>query len=154
MKLRLLAVGTKSPAWIRSGFDEYAKRLPPEMPLELIEIAAPKHRGGADKFIQVEGAKMAAHIKDGDWVVALEENGRQVSSAQLAHKLDDWRMHGRNVTFLVGGSDGLSDEVTRRANERMSLSALTLPHYLVRVMLAEALYRAWSICNGHPYHRA
>ena len=112
------------------------------MPLELVEIAAPKHRGGADKFVQMEGAKMAAHIKDGDWVVALEENGRQVSSAQLAHKLDDWRMHGRDVTFLVGGSDGLSDEVTRRANERMSLSALTLP------------YRAWSICTGHPYHRA
>jgi 23S rRNA (pseudouridine1915-N3)-methyltransferase len=154
MKLRVLAVGTKPPAWIRSGFDEYAKRLPPETPLELIEIAAPKHRGSADKFVQLEGAKMTAQINQGDWVVALEENGRQVSSAQLAKKLEEWRMQGCDVTFLIGGSDGLSEAARQRANERMSLSALTLPHYLVRVIVAEALYRAWSISAGHPYHRA
>ena len=84
----------------------------------------------------------------------LEEGGRAVSSAQLAAKMDNWRMQGHNVVFLVGGSDGLADNVLARANERMSLSALTFPHYMVRVLLAEALYRAWSICSGHPYHRA
>ena len=154
MKIRMLAVGTKAPAWISRGFAEYAKRLPPEMPLELVEIAAPKHRGDASKFVQMEGAKMAGMIKQDDWVVALEERGRAVSSVQLADKLDHWRMQGSDVVFLIGGSDGLSDVVTQRANESLSLSALTLPHYLVRIVVAEALYRAWSICAGHPYHRA
>ena len=154
MKLRLLSVGTKSPAWVRSGFEEYAKRMPPEMPLELVEISAPKHRGDSAKFVQAEGSKMAAQIGDQDWVVALDEGGRQLSSLQLADKLENWRSQGQNVTLLVGGSDGLSAAVVERANETVSLSALTLPHYMVRVLVAEALYRAWSICSGHPYHRA
>lgn len=154
MKLRLLSVGTKSPAWVRDGFDEYARRMPKEMPLELVEIGAPKHRGNAEKFVQAEGAKMAAQIHANDWVVALAENGRQVSSVQLAEKIDGWRMMGRDVTFLVGGSDGLDEGVLNRADEHLSLSALTLPHYMVRVIVAEALYRAWSIGAGHPYHRA
>jgi len=97
---------------------------------------------------------MLAQISASEWVVALEEGGRAVTSVQLAQRLDAWRLQAQNVTFLVGGSDGLSEAVVARANERMSLSSLTFPHYVVRVILAEALYRAWSISSGHPYHRA
>jgi 23S rRNA (pseudouridine1915-N3)-methyltransferase len=154
MKLRILSVGNKAPAWVQKGFDEYAKRLPRDMPLTLVELAAPKHHGDAQKFVAAEGQKMAAQLDASDWVVALDESGKAVSSMQLAAKMDQWRMQGQNVSFLVGGSDGLADSVLNRANERMSLSALTFPHYVVRVILAEALYRAWSICSGHPYHRA
>lgn len=154
MKLRLLSVGTKAPAWVRDGFNEYAKRMPKEMPLELVEITAPKHHGKADKFVQAEGARMTAQIHDNEWVVALAENGRQVSSVQLAEKIGQWRMLGQDVALLIGGSDGLGEVALNRANETMSLSSLTLPHYMVRVVVAEALYRAWSIGTGHPYHRA
>lgn len=154
MKLRILSVGTKPPGWVREGFVAYAKRLPVEMPLELVEIAAPKHRGDVRAFVEAEGAKMVAQISPKERVVALEDSGVTVSSAQLAAKLDNWRMQGQNVVFLIGGSDGLSAAALERAQERMSLSALTLPHYMVRVVLAEALYRAWSINVGHPYHRA
>ncbi len=128
--------------------------MPPELPIELIEIPAPKHGRETDRFVQAEAAKMMSHILSSDWVVALDEGGKQVSSVQLAQKLDQWRMQGMNVTLLVGGSDGLGAEVLARANEKMALSALTFPHYMVRVILAETLYRAWSIGVGHPYHRA
>lgn len=154
MKIRILSVGSKSPAWVQAGFAEYAKRIPREFSLTLEEVAAPKHHDKSSRFVQQEGEKMLAKIPTTDWVVALEEGGRQVTSVQLSDKLDEWRMQGNNVVFLVGGSDGLSDAVLARANERMSLSSLTFPHYLVRVILAEALYRAWSISSGHPYHRA
>ena len=154
MKMRLLSVGTKSPAWVRSGFEEYARRLPPEMPLQLTEITAPKHRGSADQFVHAEGEKMLAQITDNDWVVAMDERGRCVSSHQLAQRMEQWRMQRQNIVFMVGGSDGLAQAAKERANEQLSLSGLTLPHYMVRVILAEALYRAWTICSGHPYHRA
>lgn len=153
MKIRILSVGNKSPAWVQSGYAEYAKRMPPDLPLSLVEIPAPKHHTDPAKFVQQEGAKMMVQLQSSEWVVALEEGGKTVTSTELAKKLDDWRMQGQNVTFLVGGSDGLSDSVLNRANERMSLSSLTFPHYFVRVILAEALYRAWSISTGHPYHR-
>jgi 23S rRNA (pseudouridine1915-N3)-methyltransferase len=154
MKIRIVSVGTKAPAWVCSGFAEYAKRMPPDLPVELIEIPAPKHLGDTEKFMQVEAAKMTAQVDAADWVVALDEHGKSVSSVELAKKLDRWRMQGQNVVFLVGGSDGLGQAARERANEKISLSTLTFPHYVVRVILAEALYRAWSISVGHPYHRA
>ena len=154
MKLRIVSVGTKAPAWVQAGLAEYTKRMPKEMLVELVEIPAPKHGGDKSKHLQTEAAKMMAVIGNDDWVVALDEKGKQVSSLQLAGKLDQWRMGGTNVVFLVGGADGLGEAVKGRANETLSLSELTLPHYLVRVVLAEALYRAWSITVGHPYHRA
>ena len=153
MKIRILSVGSKSPAWVQSGYTEYAKRMPPDLPMSLVEIPAPKHHSDPTKFVQQEGAKMMAQLPSSEWVVALEEGGKSVTSKELAKKLDHWRMQGENVTFLVGGSDGLSNSALSRANERMSLSSLTFPHYVVRVILAEALYRAWSISTGHPYHR-
>lgn len=154
MKLRIVAVGTKSPAWVQTGYSEYAKRLPPELKMQLVEVSAPKHQGDPAKFRHTEGEKMLTNIQPADWVVALEEGGKNLSSVELAKHLDAWRMQGQDVIFVVGGSDGLSDAVLQRANMRMSLSALTFPHYMVRVILAETLYRAWSISAGHPYHRA
>ena len=153
MKLTIVAVGHKAPAWVKTGYAEYAKRLPRELSLDLIEIPAPRHHGDSAKFIQLEGDRMVGHLSPDDWVVALEEGGRPATSSQLAEKLSGWQMSGQNVAFLVGGSDGLADIALNRANERMSLSSLTFPHYFVRVILAEALYRAWSISAGHPYHR-
>jgi 23S rRNA (pseudouridine1915-N3)-methyltransferase len=154
MKLTIVAVGNKAPSWVKTGYSEYAKRLPRELSLDLIEIPAPRHHNDPAKFVQLEGAKMTSHLSAGDWVVALEEGGRPCTSSALAQKISNWQMAGQNVTFLVGGSDGLADIALNRANERMSLSSLTFPHYVVRVILAEALYRAWSISAGHPYHRA
>jgi len=146
-------VGNKAPAWVQVGFAEYAKRMPPDLALELIEIAPPKHRGDVKKFVQIEAEKIQKQLRRGDWVIALDERGRDVSSRELATKLDQWKMLGQRVVFLIGGSDGLAPELLKRANESLSLSNLTFPHYAVRVILGEALYRAWSISSGHPYHR-
>jgi len=154
MKLRILAVGNKAPSWIKDGYAEFAKRFPPDMKLELCEIAPSKHRGDPQKFKADEASRIEARIGKGDWLVALDEGGRTTTSVELGAKMDQWRIQPGNVAFLIGGSDGLAPELLQRANERLSLSALTLPHYLVRVVLAEALYRAFSISMNHPYHRA
>jgi 23S rRNA (pseudouridine1915-N3)-methyltransferase len=153
MKLRIISVGTKCPGWVRQGFDEYAKRMPREMPLSLQEIPAPRHHQDSNKVDEVEGKKIAEKIGPSDWVVALDEQGKSFDSKTLAQALDGWRDLGKDVVFLIGGANGLSDALLDRANQRISLSALTFPHYLVRVLIAEALYRAHSICIGHPYHR-
>lgn len=153
MKLRVISVGSKCPGWISQGFDEYAKRLPKEMPLTLVEIPAPKHHQDSTKIDELEGKKIAQKLDPSDWVVALDEGGREFNSKALAKELSGWRELGRNVVFLIGGANGLSEDLLARADQRISLSALTFPHYLVRVLLAETLYRAWSISISHPYHR-
>ena len=153
MKLRIISVGTKCPAWVRQGFDEYAKRMPREIPLSLQEIPAPRHHQDSNKIDEVEGKKIAEKIGAGDWVVALDERGKSFDSKALARALNEWRDRGKDVVFLIGGANGLSESLLNRADQRVSLSALTFPHYLVRVLIAEALYRAHSICIGHPYHR-
>ena len=153
MKLRIISVGTKCPGWVRQGFDEYAKRMPREMPLSLLEIPAPRHHQDSNKVDEVEGKKIAEKIGPSNWVVALDEHGKSFDSKALAQALDGWRDLGKDVVFLIGGANGLSDALLDRANQRISLSALTFPHYLVRVLIAEALYRAHSIYIGHPYHR-
>ncbi len=161
MKIRLLAVGTKPPNWVDAAFAEYAKRMPRDMPLELVQIPAAKHLGGkgakagsTTRFIRQEGDKMLLQIGKGERLIALDEGGQAVSSQGLSTKLQSWRDMGGDVCLAVGGSDGLAPALLERADECLSLSSLTLPHYLVRVVVAEALYRAWSICIGHPYHRA
>ncbi len=154
MQLKIVAVGAKAPEWVRMGFAEYAKRMPAEMPLSLVEIPAPRHQGDSKRYLRAEGEKTLAKVADGDWVVALDEHGKRSRSAQLADKLGRWRMEGHNVTFVIGGADGLDDAVRQRANEMLSLSELTFPHYLARLVLVEAIYRAWTIHTGHPYHRA
>lgn len=155
MRIHLLAVGQKMPDWIKKGYDEYVKRLPVSCSLKLVEIA-PGHRGkSADikRAIEDESQKMLAAIPEGALVVALDEKGKAWSTKALAEQLDEWMHSGRDVALLVGGPDGLSDACRQRAERVWSLSALTLPHPLVRVVLAEQIYRAWSVTQGHPYHR-
>ena len=153
MKLRVISVGNKCPAWIRQGFDEYAKRMPKEMPLSLTEIAAPKHHQDSSKINELEAKKILEKIQSSDWVIALDEKGRHYSSPALAGELEGWRELGKDVVFIVGGANGLAPELLERADQQLSLSSFTFPHYLVRVLIAETLYRAWSISIGHPYHR-
>lgn len=156
MRIRLICVGTKMPAWVTTGFQEYAKRLPADCRLELVEIP-PGHRGkGADvqRAIEKESRLILAALGKDERVVALDVEGRQWSTEQLAKTVGEWQMGGQNVALLIGGPDGLSAECLALAQQRWSLSNLTYPHPLVRVILAEQIYRAWSLLNNHPYHRA
>ena len=143
------------PAWVTTGYQEYAKRLPAHMQLQLQELP-PGFRGAsadAARAIQKEGQAMLAAIGHDERVVALDVKGKPWSTEQLAQQCADWQMDGRNVSLLVGGPNGLAQECLHRAEQKWSLSPLTLPHPLVRVLLAEQLYRAWSILNHHPYHK-
>ena len=154
MKLRLVAVGAKSPGWVDAGYAEYARRMPRECALELVEIAPANRKGWpVARMLADEGERILARVARTDHVVALDVAGKTCSTEQLAKKLDNWRMQGGDVSFLIGGADGLDPSCLARANESISLSAMTFPHQLVRVMLAEQLYRAWTLLHGHPYHR-
>lgn len=155
MRISIVCVGHKMPAWIRSGFGEYEKRMPPEIRVELVELK-PEERGAgksAEKATELEGARLIAAIPAGATVYALDEKGRTVTTQGLAVMLAGWMREGTHPAFLIGGADGLADAVKERADKLVSLSALTLPHGLVRVLLAEQLYRASSILANHPYHR-
>ncbi|MEE8057742.1 MAG: 23S rRNA (pseudouridine(1915)-N(3))-methyltransferase RlmH [Pseudomonadales bacterium] len=155
MRIRLIAVGTKMPQWVGQGVDEYCKRLPPELKLEIKEIALGKRGKGADiqRAINSEGLQMKVAIGERDRVIALDVKGKLWSTEKLAAELRNWQLQGNNISLLVGGPDGLAADCLQRADQRWSLSALTLPHPLVRIVLAEQLYRAWTINNHHPYHR-
>lgn len=143
------------PGWVEQGYQEYAKRLPAECALRLHEIPAGKRGKNADiaRLTRQEGEKMAAVIPKGAHVVALEVRGKAWSTEQLSLRLDNWLSGGRDVALLVGGPEGLEPGLSAAADERWSLSPLTLPHPLVRIVVAEQIYRAWSILKGHPYHR-
>lgn len=154
-RLRIVAVGHKMPDWVQSGFDEYRKRMPREYAVELKELA-PVHRGkNADvaRAIEQEGEQVLAALAPGDHVVALEVKGKSWSTEALAEFMQKRLDEGERISFLIGGADGLSAACRQRAQTQWSLSALTLPHPLVRVLLMEQLYRAWSILHSHPYHR-
>ena len=156
MHTRIISVGERMPNWVAEGFAEYAKRLSRELPLELVEIKPGARGKGRDpqRAIHDEGQAILAALPRDAQVVALDGRGRPWSSEQLAERLAEWRMSGRDLTFLVGGPDGHAPEVLARADQRWSLGELTLPHMLVRLVLAEQLYRAAMIAAGHPYHRA
>jgi len=155
MKIKLLAVGTKMPAWVITGFNEYNKRMPREMSVEIVELPIGPRGKGADlkRAIKKEGDAMLAAIPSGDWVVALEVTGKSWSTEQLSEQMESWQLQGRNLCLLIGGPDGLDPRCTALANQKWSLSALTLPHPMVRILLSEQLYRAWSLIQGHPYHK-
>jgi len=155
MRISLIAVGSKMPSWVEQGYQEYARRLPADCTLRLVEIPAGKRGKGADivRITQQEGEKMLAAIPKGARIVTLEVTGRAWTTEQLSTELDSWLHDGRDVALLVGGPEGLAPECVTRAEQRWSLSSLTLPHPLVRVVVAEQLYRAWSILQNHPYHR-
>ncbi|RWR00775.1 50S rRNA methyltransferase [[Pantoea] beijingensis] len=155
MKLQLVAVGTKMPDWVQSGFMEYLRRFPKDMPLELIEVPAGKRGKNADikRILEKEGEGMLAAVGKGNRIVTLDIPGHPWETPQLAHQLERWKQDGRDVSLLIGGPEGLSPACKAAAEQSWSLSALTLPHPLVRVLVAESLYRAWSITANHPYHR-
>ncbi len=156
MRIHLIAAGTKMPSWVEQGYADYAGRLPPECKITLKEIPLGASRSGGDarKAIQEEGAKMLAALPEGAGVTALEVKGKPLDTEALAKLLNQWLQEGRDQALLVGGPDGLAPECVAKANLKWSLSPLTLPHGLVRVVVAEQLYRAWSILKNHPYHRA
>ncbi len=156
MRIHLLAVGTRMPSWVVEGYREYTKRLPRECSLQLVEIPpAKRHKSlSAEQARQQEGQAILAALPKDCSVVALDVRGKPWSTETLAAQLDDWLVSGRDVALLVGGPDGLSDACLERADQHWSLSALTYPHALVRIVLAEQLYRAWTINTGHPYHRS
>lgn len=156
MKIHLLAVGGRMPDWIKAGYAEYAQRLPPECALQLIEIAAGKRGPKADigRVLREEGERLMAAVPSGSCLIALDERGQQWSTAELAEQLTGWLRDGRDLSLLVGGPDGLDASCRARAQRHWSLSRLTLPHPLVRVLVAEQVYRAWSLLHNHPYHRA
>ncbi|MFU9136252.1 23S rRNA (pseudouridine(1915)-N(3))-methyltransferase RlmH [Erwinia tasmaniensis] len=155
MKLQLVAVGTKMPDWVQSGFMEYLRRFPKDMPLELVEVPAGKRGKNADirRILDKEGELMLAAMGKGNRVVTLDIPGQPWETPHLATQLERWKQDGRDVSLLIGGPEGLSPACKAAAEQSWSLSALTLPHPLVRVLVAESLYRAWSITANHPYHR-
>ena len=156
MRISVIAVGTRMPAWVTQGIVEYTKRLPRELKPVWREIPLAK-RGKdatAQQLCAAEGEQILKAIAPGERVIALEVGGKRVSTLQLSQHLEGWQMSGDNYSFLIGGPDGLSPACLARAEQRWSLSDLTLPHPLVRVVWAEQLYRAWTITVNHPYHRA
>ena len=155
MRLVIVAVGERQPAWAREAFDEFAKRMPAEARLALVEVKAePRDRGKTtEQAMAAEAQRLRIAIPRGGWVVALDEHGQRRTTAQLAQRLTHWRGLGRSVALLIGGPDGLASALKEGADETLRLSDLTLPHALARVLLAEALYRASSVLAGHPYHR-
>jgi len=155
MLIRLLAIGTKMPQWITDGFQDYAKRFTGGCTLELCEIPAEKRTKNSDipRLIEREGEKLLAAIKPGNHVIALDVKGQSWNTEQLANQLKQWQIHSRPIDLLIGGPDGLSAACIQKAELRWSLSPLTLPHPLVRIVLAEQIYRAMSILQNHPYHR-
>ncbi len=155
MKIHLIAVGKKIPDWVNSGYAEFSKRMPPELQINLIEIT-PSVRNKSttiEKNIKEEGERIQSAIPANSKLIVLDEKGKNFSSIDLSTKIEGWLPMGQDISLVIGGADGIDPEIKKQANEKWSLSSFTLPHALVRVVVAEQLYRAWSILKGHPYHR-
>ncbi|MDG0968948.1 MAG: 23S rRNA (pseudouridine(1915)-N(3))-methyltransferase RlmH [Porticoccaceae bacterium] len=155
MRLNVIAIGTKMPSWVTTGCAEYSKRMPSELRIRVTEVSlgSRSKSQASTKAIETEGLAILKSIEEKDYVIALDVLGKSMDTDKLALNLANWQMDGKNITFLIGGPDGLSKSCLARANLCWSLSALTLPHPLVRILLMEQLYRAWSINANHPYHR-
>lgn len=155
MNVHLVAVGTKMPDWVVDGYSEYARRLPPECSLNLVEIPTERRTRKANirRVKDAECRRLLDAMPRGCRYIALDEGGQSWTTRQLATRIETWLADGRDVALLAGGPDGLGAECLQRAETRWSLSPLTLPHPLVRVLVAEQIYRAWSLLRGHPYHR-
>ena len=155
MKLLILAVGNRMPSWITEGFSEYAKRMPREAKIELVEIKPEARSSGktAAQIMEAEAQRIRAVLPAGALCIALDEHGATPTTKQLTQQMQDWMQQGRDVAFIIGGADGLHESVKHKAQQLLALSAFTLPHGMVRVLLAEQLYRAHSLMHNHPYHR-
>jgi 23S rRNA (pseudouridine1915-N3)-methyltransferase len=156
MKLFVLAVGARMPSWVDEAFDEYARRMPRGLKTELVEIRPEPRSVGksVEQVLRAEAERIGRALPRGAFVVALDELGREMTTSGLARWLEERRRDGRDIAFLIGGADGLAEGAKRGAQALLRLSAMTLPHGLARVLLAEQLYRAASILENHPYHRA
>lgn len=156
MKITLIAVGKRMPDWVTAGFQEYVQRLPSDYAIKLIEISAAKRTKGADinRLLQGEGEKVLAAIPSGDRVIALTERGQLWDTKGLAQQLQAWHDGKYGISLLVGGPEGLPASCLAKAHHHWSLSKLTFPHPLVRILIAEQIYRAYSLLHNHPYHRA
>jgi 23S rRNA (pseudouridine1915-N3)-methyltransferase len=155
MHIRLIAVGDRQPSWVDDAFDAYAERLPKQWKFRL-ETVVPGRRpknSNVSAAVEAEGQKTLEKLAASEQMVVLDERGTELSSTGLSQKLSAWQAAGRDLTFVIGGPDGVSKSVATRADFRWSLSRLTLPHGLARVLFAEQLYRAWTISTSHPYHR-
>jgi len=155
MRIRIIAVGTKMPDWVERGYTDYARRLPRDCAVEMVELPLAIRSKNSDiaRAMEKEGEAMLAAIGKGDSVIALDVAGKAWRTEQLAEQLVAWRMSGTNYSLLIGGPDGLAPECLALAKIKWSLSPLTLPHPLVRIVLIEQLYRAWTILQNHPYHK-
>ncbi len=154
MKLLVVAVGQRVPDWAKSAWEDYAKRFPPELKVELKAVKTePRGSRTLESLYAAERQRVEAAIPKGTHVVALDERGTALGTQQLAQRLKGWQLQGGDVALVIGGPDGLDPQFKQAAHERIRLSDLTLPHAMVRVLLVEQLYRAWSINAGHPYHR-
>lgn len=155
MQIKLITIGTRMPKWITEGYENYVKRLPKDYSLKLIEIPAKKRHKGVsiEKLLREEGQQLLAVTSPQDQIIALERTGTPISTQTLSKKLETWHHQTQNISLLVGGPEGLSTECLQKSREIWSLSPLTLPHGLVRIIVAEQIYRAWSILSHHPYHR-
>ncbi|PKO52143.1 MAG: 23S rRNA (pseudouridine(1915)-N(3))-methyltransferase RlmH [Betaproteobacteria bacterium HGW-Betaproteobacteria-20] len=154
MKLRIISVGHKMPSWVETACAEYTKRMPRETSVEIIDIKPEKRAAGnSTENIQLIEAKRILEAVGKDYCIALDERGQEVTTLQLADKFKDWQASGRDVALIIGGADGLHTSVKQKADWLWALSKLTLPHAMVRVLLAEQLYRAYSVVINHPYHR-
>ena len=155
MKLLIVAVGQRVPAWAQTAWDDYAKRFPPEIKLELKAIKTEPRTNNKNTaaLMLAERERIEAALPKGTRIVVLDERGEHTSTVQLAARLTDWQLGGTDVAIIIGGPDGLDPEFKKSAQETLRLSDLTLPHAMVRVLLVEQLYRAWSVNAGHPYHR-
>jgi len=155
MHIHLIAVGNRMPAWVSQGYEEFARRMPPECRLKLIEIPPAKRTKAADirRLVRQEGERMLEALPKNAMVVALDVTGRQWRTEELAQQLDGWMHEGRDIALLLGGPEGLDPACREKAEQRWSLSLLTFPHPLVRIIVAEQLYRATTILKHHPYHK-
>lgn len=155
MKVRLLTLGHKMPEWVEAAFNTYNQRLPQHLKLDLVEINAINRQKNLStaQIKALEAEALSKHMDASDYTVALDEKGKAVSTQDWAKALDDWQMMGQNINIIIGGADGLDHSIKQQANQLWSLSRMTFPHQLVRVIIAEQLYRAHSLLTNHPYHR-
>lgn len=155
MRIQILAIGTRMPAWVETACQEYLKRLPRDFAVEFktLPLGSRAKNSSPKVAIEKEGEQMLAALSDNHWVVALDRSGKSWTTEQTAEQVSNWRMRGQPVSLLIGGPDGLAASCLGRADQLWSLSGLTLPHPLVRVVIAEQLYRVWSLLNNHPYHK-
>lgn len=155
MRIRLITVGTKMPKWVTEGFTEYQKRLNQDVQLELVEIPAGKRGKNADvaRIMEKEGEQILNILHPQEHIIALDVQGKRYTTEKMSERLNELMHNGQQVALLIGGPEGLAQSCRNKAQEKWSLSDLTLPHPLVRIVIAEQLYRSWSLLKGHPYHR-